>query len=371
MKHVRPPMTAWLAPVWLTPGLAVLVVVVVAAAGTAPAAVAVVAKPPEPISTERDDPRAVLLLKVAQRASSRVAYAGVQYVSAWCKSGSASQVVDVTHVPGTGSLVAVHGTPATGGSAVFTAENATDDAPDAAVEDGPVTLLARNYHLVVAGRDAVAGRSAFVVEARRASGAVAARLWLDEDSGLALRREVFDSTGAITKASSFVDLTIGHARLAKRLPAQIPDIWWDRVPVGAVVTLSTAGWATPGVLAPRFQLTDVRRLTTDGDTILHLTYTDGLSAVSVFQQRGHLDAQRLDGFRPTRVSGAEVYARDGIPYRATWSADGVVYTVLGDAPDDVVQAVIAGLPHERAAAGVMSRLNRGVDRVASWFNPFS
>ena len=73
MKHVRPPMTAWLAPVWLTPGLAVLVVVVVAAAGTAPSAVAVVAKPPEPISTERDDPRAVLLLKVAQRASSRVA----------------------------------------------------------------------------------------------------------------------------------------------------------------------------------------------------------------------------------------------------------------------------------------------------------
>jgi hypothetical protein len=49
----------------------------------------------------------------------------------------------------------------------------------------------------------------------------------------------------------------------------------------------------------------------------------------------------------------------------------VVYTVLGDAPDDVVQAVIAGLPHERAAAGVMSRLNRGADRVASWFNPFS
>ncbi len=370
MKHVRPPMTAWPVPVWLVPGLAVLVVVVVAA-GSAPAAVAVVANPPEPVSTERDDPHAVLLLEVAQRASSRVAYAGVQYVSAWCKSGSASQVVDVTHVPGTGSLVAVHGTPATASSAVFTAEDATEDGPDAAVDDGPVTLLARNYHLVVAGRDAVAGRSAFVVEARKASGAVAARLWLDQDSGLALRREVFDSTGAITKASSFVDLTIGHAHLAERLPAPMPDPWSDRVPVSATGALSSAGWATPGVLAPRFQLTDVRRLTTDGDTILHLTYTDGLSAISVFQQRGHLDAHRLDGFRPMSVSGAEVYARDGIPYRATWSADGVVYTVVGDAPDDVVQAVIAGLPHEQATAGVMSRLSRGADRVASWFNPFS
>src|SRR4029453_13322932 len=210
--------------------------------------------------------------------------------------------------PGGGGRGARPGTPATAGSAVCAAENATDDAPDAAVEDGSVTLLANNYHLVVAGRDAVAGRSAFVVEAHRASGAVAARLWLDEDSGLALRREVFDSTGAITKASSFVDLTIGHARLAKRLPPQIPDIWWDRAPVGAFVPLSTAGWATPGGLAPRFQLTDVRRLTTDGDTILHLTYTDGLSAVSVFQQRGHLDAQRLDGFRPPRVRGRAHYA---------------------------------------------------------------
>jgi sigma-E factor negative regulatory protein RseB len=364
-------MTAWPVPVWLVPGLAVLVVAVAAAATTAPTAVAVVANPPEPVSTERDDPRAVLLLEVAQRASSRVAYAGVQYVSAWCKGGSASQVVDVTHVPGTGSLVAVHGTAATAGSAVFTAEDGTVDGSDAAVEDGPVTLLARNYHLVVAGRDAVAGRPAFIVEARKANRAVAARLWLDEDTGLALRREVFDSTGAITKASSFVDLTIGHAHLAKRLPTPMPDAWSDRVPVNAVVTLSSAGWATPGVLAPRFQLTDVRRLTTDGDTILHLTYTDGLSAISVFQQRGRLDAQRLDGFRPTRVSGAEVYALDGIPYRATWSASGVVYTVVGDAPDEVVQAVIAGLPHERAAAGVMSRLGRGVDRVASWFNPFS
>jgi len=371
MKFARPPLAAWPVPVWLVPGLAVLVVVVVAAAGSAPAAVAVVANPPEPVSAERDDPRAVLLLEVAQRASSRVAYAGVQYVSAWCKSGSASQVVDVTHVPGTGSLVAVHGTPAAGGSAVFTAEDATGDRPDGAVGDGPVALLARNYHLVVTGRGAVAGRPAFIVEARRASGQVAARIWLDEDSGLALRREVFDSAGAITKASSFVDLRIGHARLAKQLPAPMPDPWSDRVPVSAGVTLTSAGWAAPGVLAPRFQLTDVRRLTTDGDIVLHLTYTDGLSAVSVFQQRGHLDTQRLDGLQPTRVNGAEVYARDGVPYRATWSADGVVYSVLGDAPEDVVEAVIAGLPHEQAAAGVMSRLGRGADRVASWFNPLS
>lgn len=372
MKAVRPSALAWPVPMWLVPGLAVLVVVA-AAAGTAPAAVAGPVSPSEPAPTERDDTRAVLLLETARRAASLVAYSGVQYVSAWCKSGSASQILDVTHVPGIGSVVAVHGTAFRRGSPVFTTEGTTGGGADAAVAVDAVSLLVKNYSVVLAGRDEVAGRSARVVEVRRPWGGVAARLWLDRDSGLVLRREVFDSRGAFTNASAFVDVTVGHATLAgqpRDSIDSIPAVWPDTVPISAAPALAAAGWTAPAIVASNFELIDVRQPDEDGRTAVHLTYSDGLSTISVFQERGHLDVQRLDGFQPMRVGGAEVYASDGIPYQATWSADGVVYTVLGDAPDDAMRSVIAVLPHEQAPAGVMARLSRGMDRVASWFNPF-
>jgi sigma-E factor negative regulatory protein RseB len=355
---------------WLVPSLAILVVVVAAAAGTVPAAVAGPVNPSEPVPTERDDTRAILLLENARRAASRVAYSGVQYVAAWCKSGSASQVVDVRHVPGIGSLVAVHGTSFREDNAVFTADGTTDGVPDEAVAVDSVSLLVKNYSVVLAGREEVAGRPAHVVEVRRPSGSVAARFWLDRETGLVLRREVFDSHGATTKASAFVDFTVGHATLAGRSADSMPAAWPDTVPISAAPSLRDVGWTAPAAVASNFELIDVRQRHEDGRTAVHLTYSDGLSTVSVFQDRGHLDAQRLDGFEPTRVDGAEVYVSDGIPYQATWSADGVVYTVLGDAPDDAMQTVIAFLPHEQAPAGVMARLSRGMDRVASWFNPF-
>src|SRR5699024_4291605 len=47
-----------------------------------------------------------------------------------------------------------------------------------------------------------------IVEARRDDASVAARLWLDQETSLALRRETFDQQGALLNASAFVDITM-------------------------------------------------------------------------------------------------------------------------------------------------------------------
>jgi sigma-E factor negative regulatory protein RseB len=65
-----------------------------------------------------------------------------------------------------------------------------------------------------------------------------------------------------------------------------------------------------------------------------------------------------------------VYVRDGVQRSVMWSADGTVYTVLADAPEETVEAVIAALPHEHVETGLLARLQRGLGRVASWMNPF-
>ena len=53
----------------------------------------------------------------------------------------------------------------------------------------------------------------------------------------------------------------------------------------------------------------------------------------------------------------------------TWAGRGMVYTVMADAPPQTVDAVVGALPHD-GPAGFWKRMSRGLDRLASWVNPF-
>ena len=104
--------------------------------------------------------------------------------------------------------------------------------------------------------------------------------------------------------------------------------------------------------------------------MVHLAYSDGLATVSVFEQRGRLDDAGLDGFRQVRLGGGTVHVRDGVPAQLVWMSDDTVFTVVTDAPDETVAAVVAALPMpEPADTGLMARLGRGFSRAAAWFAP--
>jgi hypothetical protein len=47
-----------------------------------------------------------------------------------------------------------------------------------------------------------------------------------------------------------------------------------------------------------------------------------------------------------------------------------VFTVVADATPRTVEDVVVALPHAPNDRGALRRLGRGLDRVASWFNPF-
>jgi sigma-E factor negative regulatory protein RseB len=130
------------------------------------------------------------------------------------------------------------------------------------------------------------------------------------------------------------------------------------------------GWKCPDELPPSLQLIDARRGGGHYDGIVHLSYSDGLASVSVFEQRGRLQASDLTDYRATTVGGRHVYLRDGVPQRLVWASHGTVYTVVADASARTVGAVVGALPRPTDDTGAMNRLGRGLDRVASWFNPF-
>ena len=102
--------------------------------------------------------------------------------------------------------------------------------------------------------------------------------------------------------------------------------------------------------------------------MLDLGYSDGLSVVSVFEQRGDL-AARLAGWQQAKVDGHVIYVAEPDQRSLTWSGRGMVYTVMADAPAQTVDAVVGALPHD-GPPGFWKRMSRGFVRLASWVNPF-
>lgn len=315
-----------------------------------------------------DDPLAVALLHRAMEATARVSYQGTQYVAAWSsldRSVSTSAVLEVSHP--SGGPTTVHAVGAGPASVV-------EEGPDAAwLADpgGPVELLVRAYDVVVADRGTVAGRPVQVVEALRPDGSTAARLWLDDETALPLRREVYDEDGATVTASAFVEISVqtrgsrpgagGVARGSTGPGAA------NRLTHGDLARLRERGWRCPTRLGDRLVLYDAKLL---GEAV-QLSYSDGVATVSVFTQQGRLDKDRLAGFETREIGEGVVYASPGPPSTYTWSTGDRVVTVIADGPVTGVEGVLTAMPPEPLPEeGLLARIGRGAERLRAWLDPF-
>ncbi len=346
---------------------------------------------PTPVAPTQADPVALRLLARASAAPAMTPYRGLQFVSTWSSAGSTGLVVQVDHRPGLGTSVRSAGTAVAPGGDTYLVAGAAE--PSIMGGAALLGLLADTYDVVASGNERVAGRDCFVVTARRPkTGSPAARFCIDEVSGLVLRREVYDERGRLTRASAFVQVDVGRATATARArpdrqstgsetkptgpdrkPAgspAIPDAWSQRVVAAALVPMRHNGWTCPSRLPGSLRLVDARRTGRDAATILQLGYSDGLASVSLFQQPGWLDGGDLDGYRRTVVAGHPAYVHDGVLERVIWSASGMVFTLVADAPAGTVEQIVAALPHPAPDHGIWTRLGRGADRVGSWFNPF-
>lgn len=339
------------------------------------------------VGAEAGDTTAISLLRRATVSASATAYSGVQYLSSWSARGASTSVVlDIDHVPGRGSMVQVRATPGSAPVRVFEADASPgpSDLGDSSLIGAPtsaLTLLEDKYDVTVGTPDQVAGRTADVIDVRRSNGTLAARLWLDAASGLLLRREVYDNKGRMTRASAYIELRVGsagagRAGIADDTPAAVtpqspPQPWGRQLSAADLAALRRRGWTVPKSLPGGLQLYDARSEGSGSGSVLHLSFSDGLSSVSLFEQKGRLDTRHFADWRRARIGDAKVLVLDGMPQRMVWASKGKVYTLLADAPEDTVEAVIDRLPHHPTPTGILSRLARGLGRVGSWFNPFS
>jgi negative regulator of sigma E activity len=237
----------------------------------------------------------------------------------------------------------------------------TADPASRAVDSDELGLLARNYVLLGSHGVRVAGRSATVVSAISPSGFTAARWWVDDATGLLLWHETYDSTGRTTLSAGFTEVTIGDSDAATQSPARAgTGLTTTSLTVSGAGSLVADGWTCPDALAG-LSLIRVRTDSATTPTVIHLGYTDGVSSVSVFEQRGSL------GHTPAGThwdTGLRAYVRGGAAKVASWQSGADVFTVVTDGSPELLAATVGALPHDPAPPRTtIERVRAGWSRI--------
>jgi len=317
--------------------------------------------------------RALRLLSQAAQAAISMSYQGQEVVTRWSNGSGSVLVSDIWHVSGGQTVTQTLAAGNSLSSQPYLSSDDDSQAPEGVlgVTVPLIGLLETHYTVVYAGTGSADSRTAQVVEARREDGSLAARFWLDDATKLPLEREVFDSTSHVISQDVFIRVrfsTQAQAAVPVGGPSDPPGPWADPLSHAQLLALHTQGWLVPAGLPGGLSLFTGARTTTTTGTVLDLGYSDGLSVVSVFEQRGHL-AAKLDGWQRTIVGGQVIYVAEPDQRSLTWSSRGMVYTVMADAPVQTVNAVVGVLPHD-TPPGFWQRMSRGFVRLASWVNPF-
>lgn len=166
-------------------------------------------------------------------------------------------------------------------------------------------------------------------------------LWAELSSGLLLKSRMIDQAGEIIEQFTFTDINIGGDIDAGMLkPSYSKDGDWRVIDAqGSEVVAGSADWVL-GAPVPGYTLKSMvkRPLGKDQGEILHLVFSDGLAAISVFIEP--VDPDRVgDGLGPLSTGAINIYKR---------VLDGFVITALGEVPLLAVQRVAHGIEHAEA-----------------------
>lgn len=318
------------------------------------------------VGTPPNDPQeAVQLLERAVTAPERVAFEGTKVVRSMTPGGNSSFVVQVHHVPQQGTVFDVRGTASEPSSSSFVSAS---EAADDGLEGKPIAPLLAAYDVVMDGSQVIDGRHTSVISASQ-NGQVSARFWIDDATGILLRRAMYVG-GRLVRMSGFTSITTSRHGFMQHLPPEMQALPATTLSPTIAEALNDKGWTCPVQLSRDFHLSFLHQVDAAGGA-MHAEYTDGLSTVSVFEERGALDPSTLGGFHQEQVGGDALYVRAGLPTVAVWQSGETVFTVVTDAPEQLTGALLSRFPHvaDQPTSGVATRISKGLSRMVSAVAP--
>lgn len=237
------------------------------------------------------------------------------------------------------------------------------------VERTPFDLerLLRKYAPELAGTaDLDTGPATLVRLIERESATVRERLYVDLDTGLVVRRETFDRDGDPVRVLAFTRLEAHDDRVVRPEEEEL-EVEQRALTRADVAELRAEGFLVEESLPGGYGLVEAHEVEDTSVPTLHMVYSDGLYALSLYQQQGRLATSAVEGAaRLTTDAGGHVWRWPGSePRRVVWTGDRLTFTALTDAPTDELLTVAGGLPTSRSPS-ILDRLARGLSRVGEW-----
>lgn len=243
-----------------------------------------------------------------------------------------------------------------------------------------LAALEEKYAVTVTGEQRLLDRPCTRMEVRRRDDdSLRERLWVDDQTGLLLRRDSFEGAERRLRLVTYLSLDlrpsappradsrVGRHRRTERLERRAHAI--SPVDTEALSALRQGGWTVPATLPGDYE--PVGMFAVDGaeSQPLQVVYRDGLYTVSLFQQRGRPDWDSLpEGARVAEGLDWHAYEWPGaVPQRLVWEASGTTFSLVGDAPPEEFLAIAGSLP-TRQAVGLADRLRRGLARLWGWLS---
>ena len=210
-------------------------------------------------------------------------------------------------------------------------------APGSPTAYGPEPALAPKYQVTTATGLPVAGRPTTLVDFRTADGSSEERLFVDQGTGLLLRREQQEDSKTV-RVVSFESIQIGPTSGLRP-----PRITKNEQPRQLSPDQLDAPYRAPQALAAGYQRVGVL----EEQHVVQAVYSDGLHGLSVFEQVGQLNAGDL----PRPAETVQLGSARGLRYSwpggdvITWQSGPATYTVVSDGAESEILAAAGSLPH--------------------------
>jgi sigma-E factor negative regulatory protein RseB len=314
---------------------------------------------PEPGGPTTSPARSTSALALLQRATAvtrSTSWQGTQSVLSTRGGMPRFQLLVISHTPGAGTTV--EGVADTGQAV----------APDL-LDDDLFALLIGHYDLVVLGDVLCDGRPTILIEARRpgltGDSAVAGRFWVDRLTHMVWRRDVLDDQGAVVTSTAFSELRFSDT---VNVSAPEPTLTGTQLDDHDIADLIDAGWPIVDHLPSGLELFAAFQ---HRDGVVQLSYSDGLSTLSLFVQQGALPDRTGGSLR--EIGGTFVHLTSTTPEQLVWAGGGWTWTLVSDAPDTAIEQAVLVLPHADPPVShedMGDKVWRGMSRVGAWLNPF-
>lgn len=203
-------------------------------------------------------------------------------------------------------------------------------------------LIQQNYTVSFAGREVIGGRPARKIEITpRKAGRPYRVVWIDEATGIQLRREDYRYDGGLIERRELLRLTVD------KTPDQVEARRWKDIlrdprrgdyflvvpgmPGGGHGDMKKppAGAITPSWVPEGYRFVGERSSGFGHGGVIHLIWTDGIGIISVFERPVPWWARRPQGLTQRSDGGVE------------WESGGVRFLLIGDAAPEELLAMAA------------------------------